>query len=168
MVVRSRADPLELENPQWFANATDFESVEVPQAKEAGDELRRVPGEKRLPGIGDLLHARHRRYGPAPCSPSVDRRRLSDHNLAGVEAHSHRKRETLLEANLVRVPPKLLLKMERGVTSTLRVILMGNGRREERHDAVAGVLVVPSNRWTPSERTPKKPSRMTCQSSGSS
>jgi hypothetical protein len=47
----------------------------------------------------------------------------------------------MLEANLVRVAPELLLKMQRRVTRPLRVVLVRDRGAEQRHDPVARVLI---------------------------
>jgi hypothetical protein len=66
---------------------------------------------------------------------------LSDHHVTGVEAHPHREADSFLEAKLVRVAAKILLEGERGVTGSLRMILVCDRCTEQRHDPVAGILV---------------------------
>jgi hypothetical protein len=66
---------------------------------------------------------------------------LTDNHLAGVEAHPDGEPEAVREAHLVRVASQLLLKVEHRATRTLRMILVRDRRAEERHDAVARVLV---------------------------
>jgi hypothetical protein len=66
---------------------------------------------------------------------------LANHDSGGVESHADREPKAVLEAYLVRVAPELVLKLQRCITSTLRVILVGYWGPEERHDAITGVLV---------------------------
>jgi hypothetical protein len=63
------------------------------------------------------------------------------HHLAGVEAdadvHGHTKRAV----HLLRVPADALLHPQGGIAGANGVLLVGDGRAEERHDAVAHHLV---------------------------
>ena len=78
------------------------------------------------------------------------------------------KLESVLEAQLVRVAPQLLLKVQRRVAGALRVVLVRDRGAEERHDAVAGVLVDRAlEAVNASARIWKKRSRILCHSSGS-
>jgi hypothetical protein len=49
--------------------------------------------------------------------------------------------EPVLASHLLGVVAKRVAQPERCVTGTLHVVLVRDGRAEERHDAVAGVLV---------------------------
>src|SRR5262249_13334763 len=49
--------------------------------------------------------------------------------------------EPALALELLRVAPQLLTELQRGVTRPLRVVLVRDGRPEERHDAITSVLV---------------------------
>ena len=66
---------------------------------------------------------------------------LPDHDFARVEPHAHREAEPLLPPQLVRVATQLIAQAKRRVAGPLRVVLVGDRRPEQRHDAVARVLV---------------------------
>ena len=65
----------------------------------------------------------------------------ADDDLAGVEAHAHREAEAVRAPQLVGVALELVAQMQRRVAGALRVVLVRDRRAEQRHDAVAGVLV---------------------------
>ena len=134
---------LEIEDVQRFVQPLDPSFPQVSEHEVAGDELRRMLGQQGLPRLGDLLHSRGQ-------ADRVPLRRvvhpqiiadLPDDDLTGVEAHPDGEVEGVLESHLVRVAPQLLLKVERGVTRTLRMILVRERRSEQSHDSVAGILV---------------------------
>ena len=64
-----------------------------------------------------------------------------DHDLARVEAHPHREVEPALAPHVLGERPELARQVERGRAGALGVVLVGDRGAEERHDAVAGVLV---------------------------
>jgi hypothetical protein len=66
---------------------------------------------------------------------------LSDHDLAGVEPHAHGEAQAAGAAELARVARELLGQGQRGMAGALRMVLVGDRRAEQRHDAVAGELV---------------------------
>jgi hypothetical protein len=66
---------------------------------------------------------------------------LADHDLAGVEAHARREGDASLPFQLLHVVSELIGELQRRVACAVGVILVGDGRAEERHDAVAGVLI---------------------------
>ena len=95
-----------------------------------------------LARLGDLLHARREAHdvplrGVVHAQVVADR---ADHHLARVETHPDREVESTAEAQFVGVAAQRLLEVERRVAGALRVVLMGDGRAEERHDTVAGEL----------------------------
>src|SRR3989441_4442855 len=65
----------------------------------------------------------------------------ADDDLAGVEAHPHREIEPALAPHVFGERPEVARQLERGGAGALGVILVGDRGAEERHDAVAGVLV---------------------------
>ena len=64
-----------------------------------------------------------------------------DYDLARVEADADGEPQAVLGANLACVRAGGVTKMEGRVAGPLRVILMGDGRAEERHAAVPGELI---------------------------
>ena len=56
-------------------------------------------------------------------------------------ADARREAEALRAPQLVRVAPQRVAQVQRRVAGALRVILVRDRRAEERHDAVAGVLI---------------------------
>ena len=66
---------------------------------------------------------------------------LAHDDLSGIEAHANRKVQSARQPQLIGVGPERVAQVQRGVAGALRVVLVGDGRAEQRHDAVAGVLV---------------------------
>ena len=92
---------------------------------------------------GQLLHARRETHrvalrGVVHAQVVAD---LADDDLAGVETHAHREAEPVSALHLAGVVGERVAQLERRVAGALRVILVGDRRAEERHDAVAGELV---------------------------
>src|SRR5262245_25609215 len=65
----------------------------------------------------------------------------ADHDLARVDPHAHGEAQPLRAFEVLGVAPQLLLQVQGRVAPPLRVVLVRDRRAEERHDAVAGVLV---------------------------
>ncbi len=65
----------------------------------------------------------------------------ADHHLARVQADAHAERDAVARAHLVGVFAHGVPQMQRRIAGPLRMILVGDRRAEQRHDAVAGVLV---------------------------
>jgi hypothetical protein len=102
-----------------------------------------VLAEIGLAGLGELLHALREADGVAERGV-LHAEVLADrphHHLAGVEAHADREAEPLRAAELRRVGGELVLEMERRVAGAPGVVLVGDRRPEQRHDAVARELV---------------------------
>jgi hypothetical protein len=64
-----------------------------------------------------------------------------DDDLARVQAHPHRELEPALAPHVFGERPEVARQLERGRAGALGVVLVGDRGTEERHDAVAGVLV---------------------------
>ena len=64
-----------------------------------------------------------------------------DDDLARVEAHPHRELEPALAPHVFGERAELARQIQRGRAGALGVVLVGDRGAEERHDAVAGVLV---------------------------
>ena len=62
-------------------------------------------------------------------------------DLAGVQAHPHRELEPALAPHVFGERAELARQIQGGRTGALGVVLVGDRGAEERHDAVAGVLV---------------------------
>src|SRR5690349_23434982 len=63
------------------------------------------------------------------------------YDIARMEAHSDGHGRAGASAGLVRVPADGFLHLQGGITGAQRVVLVGERRPEERHDAVAHDLV---------------------------
>ena len=141
--MRNAPDALEVEEADGLGNAFDLRAAQVLQLEVALDEPRRVLRETDVPGLGERLHALRQ-------ADDVALRRVvhaqvvadaADHHLARIEADADAERHAVLRAHLVGVLAHRVAQVQRGVAGALRVVLMRDRRAEERHDAVAGVLV---------------------------
>jgi hypothetical protein len=124
-------------------HALDVEAAEIPQLEEAGDERSGMLGEVDGVRRGELLHARGEPHR-VPLRGVVHAQVVADlayDDLAGVDAHARREGHAPLALQLLHVVPQLARQTQGGVAGPVRVILVGNGGPEERHDAVARVLV---------------------------
>ena len=63
------------------------------------------------------------------------------HDLAGVQAHPHRELEPALAAHVLGERAELVRQVQGGRTGPLGMVLVRDRGAEQRHDAVAGVLV---------------------------
>jgi hypothetical protein len=138
-----RAHAGQLVDPQRGGHALHRHRAQLLQPEEAGDERRRVLGQVDLPDLGDLLHPRGEPDGVAE-GGVVHAEIVADpahHHLARVEPHADGEVEPALQAEPARVAAQLLGEMQRRVAGAPGVVLVRDGRAEERHDAVAGVLV---------------------------
>jgi hypothetical protein len=66
---------------------------------------------------------------------------LSDHDLAGVDAHAHGEVDSLRQTKLVRVAAQILLQRQGCVAGAGGVVLVGDGGAEKGHDPIARVLI---------------------------
>jgi hypothetical protein len=134
---------LQLEDPDRLRRTLEAHFTQIAQREVRGDEPRGVLGERDAVRGGHLLHALGEPHHVALCRVLhaqiiADR---ADHDLGRVEAHANREVHSLLEAQLVGVAAQLLAEMQRRPAGALGVILVGDRRAEQRHDAVAGELV---------------------------
>jgi hypothetical protein len=65
----------------------------------------------------------------------------ADHDLARVNADPDVDERAVFAASLLGIAPDLLLHPEGGIAGAHRVVLVGDGGAEKRHDAVAHDLV---------------------------
>jgi hypothetical protein len=124
-------------------HAGDPDGAQILELEVPLHQLCGVLGQADLAGLGELLHARGeahrvplRRVVHAEIVPD-----LPHDDLARVEAHAHGEAEPPLQRELAGVASQLLAEMQRRIARPLGVILVGDGRAEESHDAVSGVLV---------------------------
>jgi hypothetical protein len=66
---------------------------------------------------------------------------LADDHLSRVETETEGEVDARVDAQLVGILAQAIAQRERRVAGALRVVLVGDRRAEERHDAVAGVMV---------------------------
>jgi len=138
-----RPQPGELEDAHGLGDALHFEGADLVEREIALDELRHGSREVDAPGFGELLHAGGEADG-RPLRRVVHEAGVPDRahdDLAAVEAHAHGEVEPTAHAQLVAPAAELLLEVERGIAGALRVILVRDGSTEQRHQAVARVLV---------------------------
>jgi hypothetical protein len=107
------------------------------------DEPHRLAGQSHGPGGRELLHP-GRQVGGLPHGCVVHAQIAADraHNdLARVETDPDLHLHALRATKLIRVAPHHVLHPERGIARPDGVVLMGQRRAEERHDAVTHHLV---------------------------
>jgi hypothetical protein len=138
-----RATAFEHRDPQRDREPLDREGPELAQLEPARDEPCGRLRHAGRPGLGQLLHALrdpdHRALGRVVHAQVVAD--LADHDVARVQPHAHREREPALDAQGVGIAAQLVPQVERGVAGALCVVLVRDGRPEQRHDPVARVLV---------------------------
>jgi hypothetical protein len=109
----------------------------------APDERDGVLGGEDRGRLGHLLHARGQVHGLA--HRGVGEREIAAdgacHHLARVEAHPDLERQAERALQLVAEGEHARLHAQRRVAGAHRVVLVGERRPEERHDAVAHHLV---------------------------
>ena len=137
------AGPHQLEHLDRLAEPLDRHRAERGDLDEALGQVQRLGGEPDAAGRRELLHARRQVRGLAHggvvhAEIAADR---AHHDLAGVEADADLHLHALRAAQLLRVAPHGVLHPERGVARAHGVILVGERRAEQRHDAVAHHLV---------------------------
>jgi len=138
-----RADAGELEDADRRARALDLELAEVLQLHEAVRQLGRALGQVRLAGLGQRLHPLRE------ADRVADRRvlalaagadRTGDH-LTGVDPDPGGEVEPWAAAQLGRVLGDVVEHLQGGVAGAPSMVLVGDRRAEDGHDAVAGELV---------------------------
>ncbi len=107
------------------------------------DEPQRVLGEEGLAGRRELLHTPRevRRLADGSVVHPQVVAHGSHHDLAGVEAHADLQREPVQLTELLGQQANALLHPERRIAGAHGVVLVGERRAEEGHDAVAHDLV---------------------------
>jgi hypothetical protein len=137
------AHTLELQEVKRLGEALDPRRAEIAQFEVAGGEVCGVLRQQYLARLRQFLHSCGEPDGLPLCGVvhaqvAAD---LPDHDLARVDPHTHGEVQPPLDPQLVRVAPQLVAQVERRIARPLGMVLMGDGCPEERHDAVAGVLV---------------------------
>ena len=100
-------------------------------------------GEQDGPRGGELFHA-CRQVGRLPDGRVIHVQVIADgadHHLAGVESDADLHLHTMRAAHLRAVVAHGLLHGERRIAGAYRMVLMGQGRPEQGHDAIAHDLV---------------------------
>jgi hypothetical protein len=144
--IQSRAhasEPLELIDMHRILHAFDFRRAQIDEGEVSLHLGRRVGREVDLARLGDLFHASREADGVSlrgilHAQVFAD---FADDDLAGVDAQSHRKIKAASEAQLVCVGAQALDHVQGRIAGPAGVILVGKGRAEQGHDAVAGELV---------------------------
>ena len=133
----------ELVHAQRPARALHLELAEVGERQVVLDEPRRVLCQVDPVGRRELLHPlreadRVADRGVVHAEVVADR---AHDDLARVEPSAHREAEAARATQLGGVGGELALQVEGGVARAPRVVLVGDRRAEEGHDAVARELV---------------------------
>jgi hypothetical protein len=135
-------DPLQLADALRLPDPRQVELAHVPQPEVTLDQPGGLFRQVDASGLGALLHALGepdrvtlRRVVHAQVGSD-----LPDDHVAGVETHPNREVESA-PPQLIGVAPQRIAQVQRRVARPLRVVLVRDRRAEERHDAVARVLV---------------------------
>ncbi len=134
---------LEFEHLDRQLDTGNLGRAEIAQPEAVVDLARGLAGgidQSRLADVLDACRQIHRRplRGVVVAQVVAD---AADDDLAAVQAHAHRQVETVRQAQLVGIAAHFLLHLQGGVGGVAGVILERARRAEQRHDAVAGVLV---------------------------
>src|SRR5215471_17271711 len=126
-------------------NARPLEALFSPveEVEEARGEARGLLGHRDAARGGQLLHPGGE-ADDVPLRGVVHAQVVADpahDDLAGVETHPHRELEPALAPHVFGERAEVARQIQSGSTRTLRMVLVGNGGAEERHDAVTRVLV---------------------------
>jgi hypothetical protein len=141
---RSRgAEPDEPVHLDRLGHALHPELAEILEVEVAAGERRGGGGQVAGVGRGERLHAlREADRMPLRCVVHAQVvADLADDDLARVDPHARREADAVLALHLGRVARDLVSQAERRVACPLRMVLVRDGRPEQRHDAVARVLV---------------------------
>jgi hypothetical protein len=136
-------EAFELVHPHRIADAFERELAEIAQLEVVGHQRGGGLGDAGTVRAGELLDALRETYrvalrGIVGTRVVADR---PDDDLAGVQAHAHREVEAAPAAELVAERAQPVAQMQGSETGALSVILVGDRRTEESHDAIAGVLI---------------------------
>ncbi len=126
-----------------LGGAVDPELAEVFEVEVAAYQRRRGVGQVAGIGRRERLHAL-RETDRVPLRRVVHAQvvaDLADHHVARVQTHSRREAHTVLALHVGGVARDLLAQLKRRVAGALGVVLVRDRCAEERHDAVAEVLV---------------------------
>jgi hypothetical protein len=137
------AGPHELEYLDRLTEPLDRYRAERGDLDEALGQVQCVGGEPGAAGRRELLHPGRQVGGLAHggvVHPEIAANR-AHHDVARVETDADLHLHALRVAQLLRVAPHGVLHPEGGIAGTHRMILVRDGRAEERHDAVAHHLV---------------------------
>ena len=137
------ADADQAMNRHGCAHSLHLEVAQIFQLEVPLHERCRRAGQVAGIGRGQRLHALRQTDGVAlrrvvHAQVVTD---LADDHLAGVNADARRKADAVRPFDLGGVARELDAQMQRRVAGALRVVLVRDRRAEQRHDAVAGVLV---------------------------
>ena len=129
--------------PDGLALALHGEHAEVFEVEEPGGQPVRLGGADGLAGLGDVEHARGEVGGVADRGV-VHAQVAPDgahHDQAGVDADAQAELDAVQPPHVVAHRLQVTLDGQGGAERAVRVVLVGDGGAEERHDAVAQELV---------------------------
>ena len=138
-----RAHPDELEDLDRVPRPLHWGTPQRRKLEVALDQMRRALGHADAARLGQRLHALRQAHrvtlrGVVHAQVVAD---LADHDLARVQPDSHAEVEPAFDAQLVRVVSHLVPQPECRVARPLGMVFVRDRRAEQRHDAVARVLV---------------------------
>jgi hypothetical protein len=144
--VQARAhlpEPNQLVHMHCAVQALDLHLAQIVEREVSFNVRCGMRREVDLAGLGDLLHARRETDGVSlrgvvHVQVVAD---LADDHFTGVEPKAYREVQPAAQAQLIGVGAQPIHKMQRGIAGAARMILVCEGRPEERHDAVAGEFV---------------------------
>src|SRR5262245_896398 len=142
----ARSEPpgaLQLEDANGRRKTFDNERAEITKREVPRDEGRRALAHVHAPRIGELFEPRGEAHGFA-LRRVVHAKIVADlthHDLARMDADPHREGEASRALHVLGIAAELAPARARRVAGSWGVILVGNRRAEQRHDAVPGVLV---------------------------
>ena len=126
-----------------LCDTLDAEFAEVVQGDIAASQCRGGPTHETGVGFGETLHALREPHGVA-LRRVVHAQVVADaahHDFARIDADACREADAVLTPHLYGIARQRVAQGERGVACALCMVLMRDRRPEQRHDAVAGVLV---------------------------
>src|SRR5438874_10673681 len=137
------ARTLQLEHAHGSACTLETLFATVQEVEEARRQARGLLGHSDAAWWRQLLHPGGE-PNDVPLRGVVHAQVVADpphDDLAGVQSNPHRELEPALAPHVFGERAELARQIQGGRTGALGVILVGDRRAEERHDAVAGVLV---------------------------
>ena len=123
--------------------ALDLKFAQIVEYKITGDQRGRIRRQKTGIGLRQTFHPlrqTHRMTLRGVVHPQIVANRTND-DVTRVKPHASGEPKAMLALHFGGIAGDFIAQIERRITGALRMILMRNRRAEQRHDAIAGVLV---------------------------